>query len=87
VQFAVQIDPLDAAQRLLAVRFLAYGCPHVIAVADWIAKLAVGEEARPILPEAVLSLQRRFEVPIEKLGRLFVVEDAWIAAISPQQRE
>ena len=39
VQFDVQIDPHDPQQRVSAVRFLAYGCPHVIAVADWVAKL------------------------------------------------
>jgi hypothetical protein len=29
----------------------------------------------------------RFEVPIEKLGRLLIVEDAWIAAVSSPYRE
>jgi hypothetical protein len=33
------------------------------------------------LPESVQALQARFEVPVEKLGRLLVVEDAWIAAL------
>ena len=28
-----------------------------------------------------LALQRRFEVPVEKLGRILTVEDAWIGAI------
>jgi hypothetical protein len=64
-----------------SVRFLAFGCPHVIAAAQWLAERAVGLPARAQLPESVQSLRRRFEVPIEKLGRLLVVEDAWVAAL------
>jgi NifU-like protein involved in Fe-S cluster formation len=83
VQFDVQIDVGRREGRLGAVRFLAYACPHVIAVSDWIAQLAIGLEAKAALPESVSSLRHRFGVPIEKLGRLLIVEDAWIAAISP----
>ena len=83
VRFDVQVDANDRPETLQAVRFLAYACPHVIAVADWIATRAVGLKTECLLPESVLSLQRRFEVPTEKLGRLLIVEDAWIAAVSP----
>ncbi len=63
-------------------RFLAYGCPHTIAVAAWVAERAVGGPARAELPEDVQRLRQRFEVPVEKLGRLLVVEDAWRAAFA-----
>ena len=63
-----------------AARFLAFGCPHMIAVAAWLAEHAVGQAARAHLPDGVQSLRERFGVPMEKLGRLFIVEDAWIAA-------
>lgn len=82
VQFDLEIDPGDARSRLRAVRFLAYGCPHVIAVADWIAEHTTGKEMIPTLPESVRALRERFEIPVEKLGRLLIVEDAWRAAIS-----
>jgi cysteine desulfurase len=83
VQFEVQIDSSDQKATVRAVKFLAYACPHVIAVSDWVAQQMVGQEAKPVLPESVAALQRRFGVPIEKLGRLLTVEDAWIAALSP----
>ena len=86
VQFDVDIDPRDPACKVRAARFLAFGCPHVIAVADWVAQTAAGSEATPSLPEDVQSLRERFDVPIEKTGRLLVIEDAWIAAISPPYR-
>jgi NifU-like protein involved in Fe-S cluster formation len=81
VQFDVQVAAGPQAPTVAAVRFLAYACPHVIAAADWIAHIAVGREAQAALPESVASLRVRFEVPIEKLGRLLIVEDAWIAAL------
>jgi NifU-like protein involved in Fe-S cluster formation len=87
VQFDVRIDSRDEEPTIEAVRFLAYACPHVIAVADWVAQRAVGGPADPVLPESVHALRERFEVPIEKLGRLLIVEDAWIAALSPPYRE
>ena len=84
VQFDVRTGSHNQESTVEAVRFLAYGCPHVIAVADWVAQTAVGGPAEPIMPESVHALRERFEVPIEKLGRLLIVEDAWIAALSPQ---
>ena len=70
----------DGAQVLGEARFQAFGCPHVIAVADWLAGLAPGRLLEATLPETVQALQRRFDVPVEKLGRLLVVEDAWAGA-------
>jgi NifU-like protein involved in Fe-S cluster formation len=87
VQFDVRIGLRDQESTVEAVRFLAYACPHVIAVADWVAQQAVGAPAAPVLPESVHALRERFEVPIEKLGRLLIVEDAWIAAVSSPYRE
>ena len=87
VQFDVQVGLRGQEPTVEAVRFLAYACPHVIAVADWVAQKTVGGPARPVLPESVHALRERFEVPIEKLGRLLIIEDAWIAALSSPYRE
>ena len=83
VQFDVQFDAGDGADTVQAVRFLAYACPHVIAVADWVAGQAAGRQCGSGLPESVKSLRERFDVPVEKLGRLLIIEDAWTAAMSP----
>ncbi len=80
VQFDVQV-PADAGGRIRCVRFLAFGCPHVIAVSQWVAEHAVGTAAAGRLPESVQALSARFDVPVEKLGRLLIVEDAWAAAL------
>jgi hypothetical protein len=87
VQFDVRMRSLNERPTIETVRFLAYACPHVIAVADWLAQEAAGRPAEPVLPESVHALRRRFLVPIEKLGRLLVVEDAWIAALTSPYQE
>ncbi len=75
VQFDTRFDG-----RSWEVRFLAYGCPHVIAVSDWLAERAADGWGDSFPPESVNALQQRFDMPTEKLGRLLIVEDAWIAA-------
>jgi hypothetical protein len=81
VQFDLLTASVDSGQRIEAVRFLAFGCPHTIAVAAYVAERAAGTAAVRRLPEPIAALQLRFEVPVEKLGRLLIVEDAWLAAL------
>jgi hypothetical protein len=78
VQFDVQVG----SGTIQAARFLAFGCPHTIAVAAWVVEQAGGRPARPMLPERVEGLSQRFAVPVEKRGRLLIIEDAWIAALT-----
>jgi NifU-like protein involved in Fe-S cluster formation len=80
VQFDVQLAP-NGGSSIRSARFLALGCPHVIAVCQWVAEHAVGLRVDPRLPESVQALRGRFQVPLEKMGRLLVVEDAWGAAL------
>jgi NifU-like protein involved in Fe-S cluster formation len=76
VQFDLQTD----AGTVLAARFLAFACPHVIAVSAWLAEQAAGRPLTAVLPESVQTLRERFAIPLEKLGRLLIIEDAWTAA-------
>ncbi|MEP6886301.1 MAG: iron-sulfur cluster assembly scaffold protein [Gammaproteobacteria bacterium] len=76
----VQFDIKVSSGTILAARFLAFACPHTIAAAAWVAEQAVGREVRAALPESVEELSKRFAVPIEKRGRLLIIEDAWAAA-------
>ena len=82
VQFDLRAKPRSyAPAQIIEARFLAFGCPHTIAIADWLAGRAVGRSAEARMPVPVGELQQIFGVPMEKLGRLFVVEDAWIDAV------
>lgn len=56
--------------------FQAYGCPHTIAAASWIAEHLEGQ--RPDVLERMFAreLMTTLAVPAEKLGKLLVIEDA-----------
>jgi hypothetical protein len=77
VQFDVRVN----SGVIQAVRFLAFACPHAIAVSAWVAEHGAGPLLRAVLPESVQDLSDRFAVPVEKRGRLLTIEDAWIAAL------
>lgn len=80
VEFSIRVD----GERVADARFRAYGCPHTIAAASWVAQDVVGrplEEAAALDP---LALGERLEAPAEKLGNLLVVEDALRACIGAQ---
>jgi hypothetical protein len=82
VQFDIRLEPTGAGPTVREARFLAFGCPHVIAAAGLVAEEAEGAGPEPRLPQqSVHALRGRLDAPVEKLGRLFVVEDAWIAAL------
>jgi NifU-like protein involved in Fe-S cluster formation len=79
----VQFDLRAESGTLRAVRFLAFACPHTIAVSAWVAEQSVGKAVTATLPESVQDLRDRFAVPVEKMGRLLIIEDAWRAAAAP----
>jgi len=54
----------------------AYGCPHTLMVATWIAERLRGRGRANLAPGAPADWAEALAVPIEKLGRLLVVEDA-----------
>jgi NifU-like protein involved in Fe-S cluster formation len=79
----VQFDLQVSGGIIQAARFLAFGCPHTIAVSAWVVQHAVGGRVSlATLPERVQDLSERFAVPVEKRGRLLIIEDAWVAAVN-----
>jgi hypothetical protein len=66
--------------QLIGARYYAYGCPHTLAACEWLAqRLEAGEMASIGDPAHWCAT---LGVPIVKLGRLLVVEDALKAALS-----
>lgn len=68
------------------VRFQAFGCPHTIAAASWLAENLKGRPLDRAMPVPILEVGRMLEVPTEKRGRLLVVEDALQAALAQAQK-
>jgi NifU-like protein involved in Fe-S cluster formation len=77
----VQFDVHAEGGIIETARFLAFACPHTIAVSAWVAERAAGRDLRAALPESVQELSERFAVPVQKKGRLLIIEDAWVAAV------
>lgn len=72
VRFALRLE----RGRVMEARFKAYGCPHTLAAAAWLAGQLRGRVLDELLADGVQELVSRLEVPPEKLGRLLIVEDA-----------
>lgn len=78
VQLQVRTEAaVGGNQRVVEAGFLAFGCPHIIAVAAWLAEQVTGRLLTADLPLPVEAIRQLFDAPVEKLGRLLVVEDAW----------
>jgi len=62
--------------RVDRARFRAYGCPHTIAAASWVAEHAEGRDLSESGWPDPLELAQILALPEHKLGVLLVVEDA-----------
>ncbi len=65
-----------------AARFKAYGCPHTLAVTDSLTQRLRGRRRVDGPPGTPAIWSKELSVPVEKLGRLLVVEDALLACFA-----
>jgi NifU-like protein involved in Fe-S cluster formation len=72
VRFRVELD----RDTIRTARFGAYGCPHFVAAADWIAEHIEGKPTAILRESHALAIGKALDVPTEKLGKLLVLEDA-----------
>ncbi len=59
-----------------AMAFRAYGCPHLIAAAEAACAELEGRDAVELLEFPASDLMQSLSVPVEKTGRILVLEDA-----------
>jgi hypothetical protein len=64
-----------------AALFQAYGCPHTLAVSAWVTEQLPGRPREALVPGQPAEWLAKLAVPVEKLGRLLIVEDALQAAL------
>jgi nitrogen fixation NifU-like protein len=58
-----------------AIGFQAYGCPHTIAACSLATERLGGEPIEALLAISPESLADALDLPIEKMGRMLVVQD------------
>ena len=74
LRFAVSDEHVSEAS------FSAFGCPHLVAAASWLAERAVGMSRAELADWEWQSVASALEVPPAKFGRLLTLQDAARAA-------
>ncbi len=72
----VQLSADAGDGSITAMRFLAWGCPHFIAVAESVCAGFEGRVASDLEEFDAAGLMQSLAVPMEKSGRIIVIEDA-----------
>ncbi len=78
----VRFHLTTASGIVKAARFKAYGCPHTLAVVDWLTRRLPGRTRDDGPPGTPALWAEELSVPVERLGRLLVVEDALLACFA-----
>lgn len=73
VRFELSGRAIDGVVEQL--RFLAYGCPHVIAAAEALCAELEGQSISRLEDFSAREIMQRLAVPTEKSGRILVIED------------
>jgi NifU-like protein involved in Fe-S cluster formation len=60
---------------IASVCYEAYGCPHFLASADWLAEHLEGRAVAALTEPVAREVAAVLDVPTEKLGKLLVVEN------------
>ncbi len=63
-------------ETILLLRYQVFGCPHLIAAAEAFCDEAEGKTVTALTELDVPSLMNRLAIPVEKTGRVFILEDA-----------
>ncbi len=63
-------------ETIRLLRYQVFGCPHLIAAAEAFCDEAEGKGFRALTDLDVPSLMNSLAIPVEKTGRVFILEDA-----------
>jgi cysteine desulfurase len=78
----VRVQLLVAGDIVKDARFKAFGCPHTIDTAAWVCGRLSGRSRAALICDTPQDWVQARGVPIEKLGRLFAIEDALRACLA-----
>jgi cysteine desulfurase len=78
----VRVQLLVADDSVKDARFQAFGCPHTMDTTAWVCGELPGRTRAALVPGTPQDWARVRGVPVEKLGRLFAIEDALRACLA-----
>ena len=73
---SLQLSASGAGGKVSAMRFRARACPHLIAAAEAACAELEGRALGDLLEFSAHDLMDNLSVPVEKTGRILVLEDA-----------
>ena len=72
----ISLFAVVANNTLIAMRYRVYGCPHLIAAAQVSCERFEGGPVNELTNFSVSNLMATLGVPVEKTGRILLLEDA-----------
>ncbi len=78
----VRFHLLVVGDTVKEARFQAFACPHTMQVAAWLSGALRGRTRQALIPGTPDAWAQEHGVPVEKLGRLLMVEDALRACLA-----
>jgi cysteine desulfurase len=72
----VRFELLIASDTVKDARYQAFACPHTMEIAAWLCAQLRGRTRSELIPGTPATWAAAWGIPVEKLGRLLVVEDA-----------
>jgi NifU-like protein involved in Fe-S cluster formation len=76
----VELTLRVADEHIVAAAFRAYGCPHLIAAASWLAERLAGRTRVELEQWDWREVHDALSLPAAKIGRLLTLQDAARAA-------
>jgi hypothetical protein len=77
----IRFDARIESEHIADCVFRAWGCPHTLAAAAWVAQELRTRAVPDCASLDALRLACELDAPAEKMGRLLVVEDALTALL------
>ena len=78
----VRFQLLVAQDTVKDARFQAFACPHTMDAAAWLCAELRGRRREALIPGTPAAWAAERGIPVEKLGRLLIVEDALRQCVS-----
>lgn len=72
----VELSMRTEGESIAELRFRAWGCPHLIAAVETFCAQNEEQPVVSLLEFSVAGLMKSLSVPVEKTGRILVLEDA-----------
>jgi NifU-like protein involved in Fe-S cluster formation len=73
IRIRLAADVVDG--QLARLRFRVFGCPHVIAAAEAVCRQFEGQRVEALEQINTAQIMQQLAVPVEKTGRILVLED------------